>query len=107
MNNLDGNRVPQVPLYQIAAGLTYANPTLLTASAHLRVLGAQWDNDLNTNELDSYAVLDAYFNRSVTRGLNLFLAVENLFDSEYAYQLNPTRLGWPRTVRGGLRVFWP
>ncbi len=107
LNDLDGNRVPQVPLYQIAAGLTYANPALLTASAHLRVLGAQWDNDLNTNELDSYAVLDAYFNRSVTRGLNLFLAVENLFDSQYAYQLNPTRLGWPRTVRGGLRVFWP
>ena len=106
-NDLDGNRVPQVPLYQLGAGLTYANPALLTASAQLRILGAQWDDDLNQDELDGYAVMDAFFNRSLTRGLNVFVAIENLFDAEYAFQLFPTRTGWPRTVRGGVRMFLP
>lgn len=104
---LEGNRVPQVPVYQFGAGVTYSNPAILTASAQLRVHGAQWDDDLNTFELDNYAVLDAYASRTLSRGFNVFVALENLFDSEYAVGTNPTTVGWPRTVRGGVRIFLP
>jgi len=104
---LEGNRVPQVPKYQFGAGVTYANPAVLTASAQLRVLGAQWDDDLNTFELGNYGILDAYASRTLSRGLNVFVALENLFDSEFAVGTNPTTIGWPRTVRGGVRIFLP
>ena len=54
---LDGNRVPQVPAYQFGAGVTYSDPTILTLSAQLRILG-QRSNDNRPQhalELEQYA----------------------------------------------------
>jgi hypothetical protein len=40
--------------------------------------------------------------------LNIFLAVENLFDTDYDVGRTPIRtVGWPRSARMGVRVFLP
>lgn len=105
---LEGRRVPQVPSYQLGAGVRYAGPRTLTLSAQVRVLGAQFDDDLNQFELDEFAVVDVYAGHSIARGLQAFIAVENLFDTEYDVGRTPLRtIGWPRTVRGGVRMFLP
>jgi outer membrane receptor protein involved in Fe transport len=50
-------------------------------------------------------VMDLQVSRAVTNGLLGFLAVENVFDQEYDTGRTPIRtVGWPRTVRVGLRI---
>jgi outer membrane receptor protein involved in Fe transport len=106
---LEGNTVPQVPTVQGGFGLTYSSPRWLTAATQVRFSGDAYDDDLNTESfvLQSYAVWDASFSRAVTRGLNAFLAVENILDTEYDTARTPLRqIGWPRTLRVGARVTW-
>jgi outer membrane receptor protein involved in Fe transport len=103
-----GNDVPQVPGWGVATGLTWADPRLLTINAQLRASDDAYDDDLNTLVLGRYAVVDLFFGRSLVRQLNVFLAVENLFDEEYDTARTPVRsIGWPRTLRTGVRVFLP
>jgi outer membrane receptor protein involved in Fe transport len=105
---LEGNRVPQVPAYQLGAMLTYTNPHLFTAAAQVRAFGDQYDDDLNEFELKGYGVVDVSASRELVRGVQAFLAVENLFDAEYDVGRTPIRtVGWPRTLRVGARLFLP
>ena len=105
---LEGNRVPQVPSFQAGAMLTYTNPHLFTAAAQMRVFGDQFDDDLNEFQLDGFGVLDLSASREIVRGLQAFVAVENVFDAEYDVGRTPVRtIGWPRTTRVGARLFLP
>jgi outer membrane receptor protein involved in Fe transport len=105
---LDGNRVPQVPAYQVGATITYLDPTRFTAAAQIRTLGDQFDDDLNQFELNGFTVLDVTASKEVRRGVHGFIAVENLFDAEYDVGRTPIRtIGWPRTARVGVRLFLP
>src|SRR5688572_24585672 len=45
---LEGNDVPQVPVWQGGFALTWANPDWLTAATQVRFSGEQFDDDLNT-----------------------------------------------------------
>jgi len=101
--------VPQVPKVQGGVTLTWAEPRLLTAAMQLRFSGEQFDDDLNTPAfvLGSYTVIDATLSRAIVRGVNAFLAVENLTDQEYDTARTPLRsVGYPRTVRLGARITW-
>jgi outer membrane receptor protein involved in Fe transport len=105
---LEGNRVPQVPSFQVGGNLTYTDPRGFTGAVQARAFGAQFDDDLNVFELDGYGVLDASATQELLRGLHVFLAIENLFDADYDVGRTPLRtIGWPRTVRMGARVFLP
>jgi outer membrane receptor protein involved in Fe transport len=105
---LEGNRVPQVPAWQLGLTATYANPRIATVAAELRALGSQFDDDRNELELDEFGVLDVYAGRAIRRELQAFVAVENVFDAEYDVGRTPIRtVGWPRTVRAGVRLFLP
>lgn len=105
---IEGNRVPQVPPYQFGGSVTYVDPIGLTAALQARAFGPQYDNDINTLELAEYGVVDALVSQQVLRGLNVFFAVENLFDKEYEVGRTPTpTIGWPRSFRAGARVFLP
>jgi outer membrane receptor protein involved in Fe transport len=105
---LEGNRVPQVPAYQVGGGVTYLNPRGFTGAAQLRIVGSQFDDDLNQLELRAFAVVDASVSQELRRGLEAFLAVENLSDAEYDVGRTPIRtVGWPRTIRGGIRLSLP
>jgi outer membrane cobalamin receptor len=104
---LAGNRVPQVPSYQFGAGVTWADPRWLTATLQVRAIGEQYDDDLNTFLLDGFTVADAYVGRPIGRRAGVF-AVENLGDVVYDTGRTPVRtIGWPRTVRVGLRLQLP
>jgi outer membrane receptor protein involved in Fe transport len=106
---LEGNDVPQVPKVQGGVSVTWANPRWLTAAAQLRFSGEQFDDDLNTAAfvLKPYAVLDATVSRAIVQGLNGYVAVENILDTEYDTARTPLRsIGWPRTVRAGARISW-
>jgi len=105
---LDGNRVPQVPAYQLGATVTYLDPSRFTAALQIRTLGDQFDDDLNDFELNGFTVVDVAGSKEVRRGVHGFIAIENLFDAEYDVGRTPIRtIGWPRTVRGGIRLFLP
>ena len=106
---LAGNDVPQVPLVQFGAGITWT-PELVTLSAQVRGSSSQYDDDLNTPEfkLNPFAVLDVSASRQLARSLQGFVAVENLFNEDYDTGRTPLRtVGWPRTVRAGIRVALP
>lgn len=101
-------RVPQVPSYQLGASATYVDPRGFTGSLQARRVGAQFDDDLNVFKLESFGVIDLFASQQLLRGLHLFAAVENLADADYDVGRTPIRtIGWPRTVRVGVRVFMP
>ena len=105
---LVGNRVPQVPSYQLGVSATYVDPRGFTGSLQARRVGLQFDDDLNTFELESFGVVDVSASQELIRGLNIFLAIENLFDTDYDVGRTPIRtVGWPRSARMGVRVFLP
>ena len=105
---LDGKRVPQVPAYQLGATLTYLDPARFTAALQIRTLGDQFDDDLNEFELNGFTVVDVTASKEVRRRVHGFIAIENLFDTDYDVGRTPIRtIGWPRTARAGIRLFLP
>jgi outer membrane receptor protein involved in Fe transport len=105
---IQDNRVPQVPRYHMGAGAIAEAPRVATFSVQARFVGSQFEDDLNTLTLENYVVVDASATRPLTRALQLFLGVENVFDVEYDVGRTPVRsIGWPLSIRGGLRVFLP
>jgi outer membrane receptor protein involved in Fe transport len=105
---IQDNRVPQVPRYSIGAGVIAEAPRVATFSVQARFVGAQFEDDLNELVLEDYVVVDASASRALVRTVHLFLGVENLFDVEYDVARTPVRsIGWPLTVRAGVRVFLP
>ena len=100
-------RVPQVPTYTVGLNARY-DSRAWTISGQLRVTGPQFDDDVNTLLLRRATVFDAFGSRRIARGLNAFVAVENLFDSDYDVGRLPTRTtGLPRAVRTGIQVALP
>jgi outer membrane receptor protein involved in Fe transport len=105
---LEGHQVPQIPFYQAALGVTYSASRIGTLAAQVRAAGRQFEDDLNTLVLAPFKVVDVSASRPVTRGLQAFVAVENLFNTEIQTGRTPvTKIGWPRMVRAGLRVVLP
>jgi outer membrane receptor protein involved in Fe transport len=105
---LEGNRVPQVPSFQLGGTATYVHPGGFTGALQARAFGAQFDDDLNAFELESFGVVDVSATQELRRGLHVFVAIENLFDADYDVGRTPIRtIGWPRSFRLGVRVFLP
>jgi outer membrane receptor for monomeric catechols len=104
---LEGKRLAQVPEHTVTLGVRYRNPSILTASVTARYVSQAYEDDLNTLPLGDYVVVDVLLARQLTRWAEIFLAVENLFDREYAVARTSegvTSIGAPRLVRGGLRL---
>jgi outer membrane receptor protein involved in Fe transport len=107
--DLEGNRVPQVPRVQFGAGVTWSAPELLTIAAQVRGSSSQYDDDLNTPAylLNPFAVVDLAVTRQIARTIQAFVAAENLFDEDYDTGRPLRTIGWPRTIRAGVRVTLP
>jgi outer membrane receptor protein involved in Fe transport len=104
---LRGNRVPQVPSYNFAAGIRYGRQPW-AATAQLRVTGPQFEDDQNVFTLRRATVVDVFASRTIVRSISAFVAVENLFDSIYDVGRTPVlTTGLPRSARVGARVFLP
>jgi outer membrane receptor protein involved in Fe transport len=105
---LQDNRVPQVPRVHLGGFVDWSAPLELSLQAQLRHTGEQFDDDLNELALGGFTVVDALVSRPLGGGLQAFVAVENLLDAEYDVARTPTRsVGWPRTLRAGMRLFLP
>lgn len=102
--DLEGLRIPQVPEHQASLQLRFFDPGIGTLGLQARWTGDQFDDDRNQFPLESFATLDALLSRPVGRGLEVFLAAENLLDEAYETGRTPVRtLGPPRSVRVGFR----
>ncbi|MBO0861490.1 MAG: TonB-dependent receptor, partial [Chloracidobacterium sp.] len=101
---LEGLWIPQVPRHQFTLQTVYSNPKLVTAALQFRASGKQFDDDQNQLPLGGFAVFDLTVSRPLARYVEAFIAVQNLFDAQYAVARTPLEsLGMPRMVRGGVR----
>jgi outer membrane receptor protein involved in Fe transport len=104
--DLAGNVVPQVPAWSAGGGITWNDPRLLTVALQARGTSRAFDDDLNTLPLAGFGVVDLYVDRALPRSIHVFVAAENLFDVQYDVARTPLRsIGWPRSVRAGVRIF--
>jgi outer membrane receptor protein involved in Fe transport len=109
---LVGKYLPQVPKNRGSVSLSYANARYLSASISTLFFGRQFDDDLNTRVtpgesepgLPAYGFVELSASRAVGRNLDVFFAVQNVFDKEYYVQLLPTTTGTPRLVNAGIRL---
>lgn len=101
---LDGNRLPQVPAAQIAAGARLTRGRW-HASIDARYSSAQFDDDRNAFALDGGATANALVAARFTWA-QVFASVENLFDAEIDAGRTPLRtLAQPRMWTAGVRLF--
>ena len=103
---LVGRFLPQVPVHRGSVRVAYVNPKLATIAASVQFLGAQFDEDQNlpSRRLPKYGLADLTASRPIGRNVELFFAVQNLFDAEYFVGTLPTTVGAPRFVSGGFRL---
>jgi outer membrane receptor protein involved in Fe transport len=109
---LVGRFLAQVPQHRGSARVAYTNPRLATLALGVQVFGRQFDDDLNVRTiggstdpgLPRYAVVDFTASRAMVRNFDVFFGVQNLLDEEYFVGTNPTTIGSPRLVHGGVRV---
>jgi outer membrane receptor protein involved in Fe transport len=96
--------VNRVPLHRAAVRFTYDRPTLATLNLLLRTEGE--NHALGGARLAPFTVFDVDVRRDIHRGLEVFVAAENLFNREYVVNVaGPLEsIGLPRTVRGGVMV---
>ncbi len=99
-------RLAQVPAHRGGIQLQYSNPRVITVAFDLQASGAQFDDDLNTptRVLPKYTLANLGVTRAFGRHLEIFAAVQNLFDEEYFVGSLPTLIGSPRLVSGGVRI---
>lgn len=102
--SLVGLMLPQVPRHQFTFQLNYANPKVLNVTLQGRGSSSQFDDDQNQFRLRPFATFDLRLSRIVTRGLQAFLAVENVLNNRYDVGRTPVlTLSSPTVVRGGIR----
>jgi outer membrane receptor protein involved in Fe transport len=109
---LVGNFLAQVPRHRGAFQAIYVNPRYIDLALAVHVVGRQFDDDLNVRAvpgiaapgLPGYGVASFTASRAVSRGVEAFVGVQNLFDREYFVGTLPTTIGSPRLVSGGIRV---
>ena len=85
--------------------LSSPRPTAkLAFSAQARFSGAQYEDDLNTLKLRRFFTLDAFASYKIRKSVEIFTAIENVFDNRYDIGLTPNRtVAAPRFARVGLR----
>jgi outer membrane receptor protein involved in Fe transport len=115
-NDLTGRYLAEVPKNRVSFQLTYTNPRYLNVAIENQFVGHQFDDDLNTVAifpaiadkrvvgLPKYNVTNLTLARTVNRNVDVFFGVQNLFDTTYYVGTNPTTIGTPRLVNGGLRL---
>lgn len=103
---LEGRRLAQTPEQSASLGLEYSNPEVLQARLGLRFVGEQYEDDLNTRPLSSFAVMDLSAARAISSRWQIFAGLENLLDEEVQVGISGTGLvtiGAPRMVHVGVR----
>ena len=103
---LDGLRPAQTPRDQFSGTIDYTG-SLFTASATLRHIASQFEDDQNSRSLNAATMVDALLLVPLVKGLAIEGRVENLFDAEVQAALSGTGVverALPRTFWVGARV---
>jgi outer membrane receptor protein involved in Fe transport len=120
---LTGKRLQQVPKHRGTLQAAYSNPKYLTVTLGMQFLGLTYNDDLNANlipaatltangydaaaypvGLPGYTVVDLSASRQLGRNIQAFFGIQNLLDTIYFVQTNPSTIGTPRLVNGGVRI---
>lgn len=102
---LEGLRIPQVARDNLTFQLRYANPSRINLGVQGRVVGDQFDDDLNLFRLPGYFTIDALGSRRLNSRLEVFAAAENLFNRRYVTGRTPvTTVGPPLLLRVGFKL---
>lgn len=103
---LDGLRPAQTPRIAASGTLGWTPAPGWQAALTLRHVGAQFEDDLQTDLLPPATTLDAFVQLPVARGASLVLRAENLTDEAIVTrkQGDSLDLGAPRTLWAGLRL---
>jgi len=114
--NLTGKYLAEVPKHRASFQVTYTNPRFLNLALENQFIGHQFDDDQNIVPilprvagktvigLPGYSVTSLTASRTVNRNVMLFVGVQNLFGKTYYVGTNPTTIGTPRLVNGGIRL---
>lgn len=103
---LDGLVPAQTPRDQFSGTIDYTG-RLFTASATLRHIAAQFEDDQNSRSLAAATMVDALLLVPLWRGVAVEARVENLFDAEVQAALSGTGVierALPRTIWLGTRI---
>ncbi|MEW9854955.1 TonB-dependent receptor [Novosphingobium sp. M1R2S20] len=104
--NLDGRRPAQVPKLMASGTLAWTPRAGWRVAGTLRHVGAQFEDDQETDVLPAATTLDGFVQVPIATGLSFILRGENLLDERIVTrnQSGSIDLGTPRTVWAGLRV---
>jgi outer membrane receptor protein involved in Fe transport len=105
---LVGLWIAQVPHHVVTFQAQYENPSRINFSVDGRMVGLQYDDDQNQFPMGRFFVLDMMAWRGIRRGVELFVAGENLLNAQYETAATPVpQIGLPIAVRTGLRIDLP
>ena len=88
--NLENLFVPQTARQQFTFQTNYTK-NRWTLALQGRASSKQFDDDLNTLRLEPYFQLDAFASKRFKENWQIFLAVENVFNSRYSVGRTPVR----------------
>jgi outer membrane receptor protein involved in Fe transport len=113
-----------VPKHRGSLQLAYSNPKYINAAIGVQFVGLQYNDDLNVNfipvptlvsegydadtpaGLPGYSSVDLTASRDIGSNFQVFFGVQNLTDTVYFVQTNPSTIGTPRLINGGVRIRW-
>jgi outer membrane receptor protein involved in Fe transport len=106
---LDGMRPAQTPRLAASATLAWQPKAGWRIAATLKHVGAQFEDDLQTDVLPAATTLDAFVQVPLAGPVSLVLRAENLTDAQVVTrnQGGSIDLGTPRTLWAGLRIALP
>jgi outer membrane cobalamin receptor len=101
----EGLRVPNVSRHQVTMGATLGSLETVQLTVMGRYLSKQYADDLNTQAIADFVVVDASLQKNLGKHWRLTLDAENLTDRSYiATQTGPVKtLGAPILIMGGVR----
>ena len=92
----------------VALGSAFAAPALAQNVQFIpaATLTAAGYNTNQTPGLPGYSSVDLVASRDIGKGFQVFFGAQNLVDTVYFVQTNPSTVGTPRMITGGVRVRW-
>ncbi|MEO8681425.1 MAG: TonB-dependent receptor, partial [Vicinamibacterales bacterium] len=120
--NLVGKYLAQVPVHRGSLQASYNNPKVINLSLGVQFAGLQYNDDQNVQfispatlaaagydtgikaGLPGYTSVDLLASRDLNSRIQVFFGAQNLLDRAYFVQTNPSTVGTPRMITGGIHV---
>jgi outer membrane receptor protein involved in Fe transport len=114
--DLTGKYLAEVPKNRASVQVGFTHPKFANLSLDTEFIGMQFDDDQNVAAilpavpgktqvgLPAYSVTNLTVSRTISHQVDLFFGAQNLFGKLYYTGTNPTTIGTPRLVNGGIRL---